>query len=112
MSSESVSEIPSAAIPAPRESAEQRPAAAAAQAKPARSGHRYDIDLLRFICACAVIMGHVGGEFMAEVGKSPENGRAAYWTGIFLDSATSWAVPTYFAIAGWAVMVGAPPPVP
>ncbi|MDF4249319.1 acyltransferase [Streptomyces sp. WMMB303] len=78
-------------------------------APPARREHRFDIDLLRVICACAVITGHVGGECMLAVGKSAENGRAVYWTGLFLDSVTSWAVPMYFAIAGWAVLVGAPP---
>ncbi|WP_369200193.1 acyltransferase [Streptomyces sp. PU-14G] len=82
-----------------------------AAGKPGRSpqGHRYDIDLLRVVCACSVIVGHVGGACMQAVDRSADNGRAVYWTGLFLDSVTSWAVPMYFAIAGWAVLVGAPP---
>ncbi|WP_030878643.1 acyltransferase [Streptomyces sp. NRRL S-1868] len=76
---------------------------------PVRRRHRDDIDLLRVICACSVIFGHVGGECMQAVGQSAQNGRAVYWTGLFLDSVTAWAVPMYFAIAGWAVLVGAPP---
>ncbi|XTP05526.1 acyltransferase [Streptomyces albus subsp. chlorinus] len=83
--------------------------AAKARAEPARRGHRYDIDLIRVVCACSVIIGHVGGECVQAVGKDPHNGGAVYWTGLFLDSVTSWAVPLYFAIAGWAVLVGAPP---
>ncbi|WP_245978860.1 acyltransferase [Streptomyces diacarni] len=75
----------------------------------ARQGHRYDIDLLRVVCACSVVVGHVGGACMEAVDRSADNGRAVYWTGLFLDSVTSWAVPMYFAIAGWAVLVGAPP---
>ncbi|NGO72473.1 acyltransferase [Streptomyces sp. SB3404] len=86
----------------------ERPAEQPAE-RPARREHRYDIDLLRVICACSVIVGHVGGECMAAVDKSAENGTAVYWTGVFLDSVTAWAVPMYFAIAGWAVLIGAPP---
>ncbi|MFI8852955.1 acyltransferase [Streptomyces sp. NPDC053499] len=113
MSTEEVSAPPAAstppataAVPTPRSHSEHVPAE---QKKTARREHRYDIDLLRVICACSVILGHVGGECMQAVGKSAENGRAVYWTGLFLDSVTSWAVPMYFAIAGWAVLVGAPP---
>ncbi|MEU2084378.1 acyltransferase [Streptomyces albus] len=98
------------AAPVTRAAPAATPAPAATErTAPARRPHRYDIDLLRAVCACSVIVGHVGGEFMAAVGKSAENGAAAYWTGLFLDSVTSWAVPMYFAIAGWAVLVGAPP---
>ncbi|MGW7521504.1 acyltransferase [Streptomyces sp. NPDC054796] len=112
MSTEEVSAPPAApaapesVIPAPRP---ESVAAEKPERKPLRRAHRDDIDLLRVVCAFAVIVGHVGGECMAAVGKSAENGRAVYWTGLFLDSATSWAVPLYFAIAGWAVLVGAPP---
>lgn len=94
---------------APSKSAAKSAAKPASGAVPARREHRYDIDVLRVICACAVIIGHVGGECMAVVGRSEAGGPAVYWTGLFLDSVTSWAVPTYFAIAGWAVLMGAPP---
>ncbi|MBO8200016.1 acyltransferase [Streptomyces smyrnaeus] len=115
MSTEEVSVSPTAPtaptapkppVPGPRSSSEN---SGAGRGEPARPGHRFDIDLLRVICACSVIIGHVGGECMAAVDKSAQNGRAVYWTGLFLDSVTSWAVPMYFAIAGWAVLVGAPP---
>ncbi|MCT2592710.1 acyltransferase [Streptomyces sp. N2-109] len=95
---------PAAAVPLPPEAPEE----SAGPPKPRRE-HRYDIDLMRAICASAVIVGHVGGEFVAATGGDPRNGAAAYWLGLFLDSVTAWAVPTYFAIAGWAVLVGAPP---
>ncbi|MBO8191042.1 acyltransferase [Streptomyces oryzae] len=103
MATDKLSAAPAAAPQAAVHQADATPSA------PPRREHRYDIDLLRVICACSVILGHVGGECMLAVGKSAENGRAVYWTGLFLDSVTSWAVPMYFAIAGWAVLVGAPP---
>jgi surface polysaccharide O-acyltransferase-like enzyme len=81
----------------------------ASEAGPARREHRYDIDLLRLVSAGAVIVGHVGGACMAVVGRSAANGPAVYWVGLFLDSVTKWAVPVYFAIAGWAVLMGSPP---
>ncbi|WP_018385645.1 acyltransferase [Wenjunlia vitaminophila] len=96
-------------VPAPRNGSGRVTTPAPDTPDRARREHRYDIDVLRVICACAVIVGHVGGEFMNAVDRSPDNGGPAYWTGVFLDSLTSWAVPTYFAIAGWAVLVGAPP---
>lgn len=106
MSTEEVSVPPATAVPAPRPGSGH---VGPERAEKPRREHRYDIDLMRVICACSVIAGHVGGEFMHAVGKSAENGAAAYWTGLLLDSVTSWAVPMYFAIAGWAVLVGAPP---
>ncbi|MFI6348890.1 acyltransferase [Streptomyces sp. NPDC050560] len=128
MSTENASAHPATpreTVPAPRPPADAAPATAAvtavqteapaaAAATPAkqdrpRREHRYDIDLLRIICAFCIILGHVGGECMLAVDKSEQNGKAVYWTGLFLDSVTSWAVPLYFAIAGWAVLVGAPP---
>lgn len=71
--------------------------------------HRHDIDLMRLICSCAVILGHVGAVFINAVDRREENGAGAYWVGHIADSANQFAVPMYFAMAGWAVLVGAPP---
>ncbi|MEV0647197.1 acyltransferase family protein [Phytomonospora sp. NPDC050363] len=80
----------------------------AAPPRPPRE-HRHDIDLLRLICAVGVVMGHVGGDYLMSVDVDPGNGPATYWTGMVFDSFSHFAVPMYFAIAGWAVLVGAPP---
>ncbi|MFD1832643.1 acyltransferase [Streptomyces desertarenae] len=71
--------------------------------------HRYDIDLMRLVCSFAVILGHIGGEFLAAVGREEANGPGVYWTGHVVEALNPFAVPMYFAIAGWAVLVGAPP---
>jgi surface polysaccharide O-acyltransferase-like enzyme len=71
--------------------------------------HRHDVDLMRLICSCAVMLGHVSATFVAAVGRQEANGPGAYWVGHLGDSANEFAVPMYFAMAGWAVLVGAPP---
>ncbi|GAA3792622.1 acyltransferase [Streptomyces phyllanthi] len=71
--------------------------------------HRHDIDLMRLICSCAVILGHVGGAFISAVDRREANGPGAYWVGHIADAANQFAVPMFFAMAGWAVLVGAPP---
>ncbi|MFW6695531.1 acyltransferase [Streptomyces sp. MAR4 CNX-425] len=93
-----------------------RPAAASDSAAPPRDaaparrpGHRYDVDLIRLLCACGVILGHTGSEFINAVGRREANGAAAYWAGMTADALSRFAVPMYFAIAGWAVLAGAPP---
>lgn len=75
---------------------------------PARE-HRYDVDLMRLICSCAVMLGHVAATFIAAVDRQESEGPGAYWVGHLADSANEFAVPMYFAMAGWAVLVGAPP---
>lgn len=74
-----------------------------------RPGHRYDVDLIRLLCACGVILGHTGSEFISAVGRQEAGGAAAYWAGMTADAVSRFAVPMYFAIAGWAVLAGAPP---
>ncbi|MDK1475974.1 acyltransferase [Streptomyces sp. 549] len=74
-----------------------------------RREHRYDIDLMRLICSCAVMLGHVGAVFIGAVERAESAGPAVYWVGHVADSANEFAVPMYFAMAGWAVLVGAPP---
>ncbi|MEV1006465.1 acyltransferase [Streptomyces sp. NPDC049881] len=76
--------------------------------RPARE-HRYDVDLLRLVASCSVILSHVAAAFIKAVDGQEENGAAAYWVGMAGDSAGSFAVPVFFAIAGWAVLIGAPP---
>ncbi|MDT0307138.1 acyltransferase [Streptomyces sp. DSM 44917] len=70
---------------------------------------RYDVDLLRLLASCAVIVSHVSASFIAAVDRREENGPSAYWIGHIGDAALAFAVPVFFAIAGWAVLMGAPP---
>lgn len=74
-----------------------------------RREHRIDVDLMRLICSCAVMFGHVGATFIHAVDRARENGPGAFWVGHVADSMNEFAVPMYFAMAGWAVLVGAPP---
>ncbi|WP_059009885.1 acyltransferase [Streptomyces specialis] len=92
--------------PAPAESA---PAPTPAPRSTPENEHRYDIDLLRLIGSCAVIFTHVSAAFIGEVGNEESNGRSAYWIGHIGDAASSFAVPLFFAIGGWTVVMGAPP---
>ncbi|WP_253911228.1 acyltransferase [Streptomyces sp. CNQ-509] len=110
-----VSDVPTqpaaASASPPKRAAATAPAAAPdrAAAPARRPGHRYDVDLIRLLCACGVILGHTGSEFIDAVGRQEANGAAAYWAGMTADALSRFAVPMYFAIAGWAVLVGAPP---
>ncbi|MEU5719173.1 acyltransferase [Streptomyces sp. NPDC020403] len=84
---------------------------AAAEAAPApreRREHRYDIDLIRLLCSIGVILCHTGSAFVNTVGREASNGPGTYWAGLVADSAGRFAVPLFFAIAGWVVLVGAP----
>ncbi|MFG2558292.1 acyltransferase [Streptomyces sp. NPDC048496] len=74
-----------------------------------RSEHRYDIDLIRLLCSVGVILCHTGSAFVNAVGRKPSGGSGTYWAGLVADSAGRFAVPLFFAIAGWVVLVGAPP---
>lgn len=86
-------------------------ASTTAGAPPERSGsrHRYDIDLIRLFCGASVILGHTGAVFINHVDSDPANGAAVYWVGHLAEAVNPWAVPSFFAIAGWAVLSGAPP---
>ncbi|RKN37506.1 acyltransferase [Streptomyces hoynatensis] len=76
---------------------------------PQRREHRFDVDLLRLVASCSVILSHVSATFIHAVDTREANGAGAYWVGMAGDAAGSFAVPVFFAIAGWAVLVGAPP---
>ncbi|GHH89952.1 acyltransferase [Streptomyces capillispiralis] len=71
--------------------------------------HRFDIDLMRLICSATIMLGHVGAQFIRSTGNDPANGAGSYWAGHLAEAVNPFAVPLYFAIAGWAVLVGAPP---
>ncbi|MDT0399597.1 MULTISPECIES: acyltransferase family protein [Streptomyces] len=60
---------------------------------------RYDVDLLRVVCTAAVVLVHAAAEF-TDAGHRT--------TGILGDSAGRFAVPVFFAMAGWAALVGSP----
>ncbi|MEV4877921.1 acyltransferase [Streptomyces cyaneofuscatus] len=89
------------------------PAAPSPPSPAARGGapreHRYDIDLIRLVCSVGVIVSHTGAAFMDAAGRKASGGASVYWTGLIADCLGRFAVPTFFAIAGWAVLVGAPP---
>ncbi|GAA3861276.1 acyltransferase [Streptomyces sedi] len=105
---------PPAPDPAPAPAGEQEPPAGAATSgdaapRPKEREHRFDVDLLRLVASCAVIITHVSAALIHAVDQRRANGEAVYWAGFVGDSSTSFAVPVFFAIAGWAVVVGAPP---
>ncbi|CAL9453574.1 hypothetical protein C1708_12560 [Streptomyces sp. DH-12] len=78
-------------------------------ARTATREHRYDIDLLRLVCSATIMVGHVGALFIHATGNDPANGAGSYWAGHVAEAVNPFAVPVYFAVAGWAVLVGAPP---
>ncbi|MQY15602.1 hypothetical protein SRB5_57880 [Streptomyces sp. RB5] len=74
--------------------------AAAAPVRETRGRERrYDIDLLRVLCTAAVVLVHASAEFL-------DAGRRT--AGILGDSAGRFAVPAFFAMAGWAALCGSP----
>ncbi|MDH6226976.1 MULTISPECIES: acyltransferase [Streptomyces] len=74
-----------------------RPAAPAPPAPaPAR---RDDVDLLRVVCTAAVVLCHTAAAFV-------EGGHRT--AGVAADSLTRFAVPAFFAMAGWAALVASP----
>ncbi|MEV5160075.1 acyltransferase [Streptomyces sp. NPDC053728] len=97
--SSSVSRAGSAApAPMPQPAPEPRP----------HREHRYDIDLMRLLCSVGVILCHTGSAFVNTAGREAANGPGTYWAGLVADSAGRFAVPLFFAMAGWVVLVGAP----
>ncbi|MET7294188.1 acyltransferase [Streptomyces griseoloalbus] len=74
------------------------PAAGTAQGRPGRE-RRYDIDLLRVVCTAAVVLVHASGEFIDAGHRT---------TGVLGDSVSRFAVPVFFAMAGWSALAGSP----
>lgn len=60
---------------------------------------RHDIDLLRVVCTAAVVLVHASAEFIHAGHRT---------TGVVGDSAGRFAVPAFFAMAGWAALAGSP----
>ncbi|MBW1602746.1 acyltransferase [Streptomyces sp. JJ66] len=83
--------------------------AAGQEPAPATREHRFDIDVLRLVASCTVILGHVAAAFIQAVGNDRAAGSGAYWTGHVFEAVNSFAVPVFFAIGGWGVLVGARP---
>lgn len=108
--------MPSPASPAgtPAPSTSPPPAVPAAcdlpeTARAPRREHRYDVDLIRLLCSVGVILCHTGSAFVNGTGRTASGGPGTYWAGLLADSAGRFAVPLFFAIAGWVILVGAPP---
>ncbi|MFF1278388.1 acyltransferase family protein [Streptomyces marokkonensis] len=74
------------------------PAEPTARGGPGRE-RRYDIDLLRVLCTAAVVLVHASAEFLDAGHRT---------TGVLGDSAGRFAVPVFFAMAGWAALAGSP----
>lgn len=70
--------------------------------------HRADVDLLRLAACITVMLGHAGGTLIRRTrDESPDS--AVNLVGHLGEAVNPWAVPLFFAIAGWAVLAGAPP---
>ncbi|NYV75145.1 acyltransferase, partial [Streptomyces sp. UH6] len=62
-------------------------------------GRRDDVDLLRVVCTAAVVLCHTAAVFVDAGHRS---------AGVAADSLTRFAVPVFFAMAGWAALVASP----
>ncbi len=89
-----------------------RPAPAGPGEQPDRTGRRarterrYDVDLIRILATVAVIMLHTSHQ----VDKAtPGHTSAGHYVTLTADAAGRFAVPAFFAMAGWAVLVASPP---
>ncbi|WP_406409755.1 acyltransferase [Streptomyces halstedii] len=112
MPSSSASSAPAPVLGGPATAAAAPETASAPGAGPLpapRREHRYDIDLIRLLCSVGVILCHTGSAFVNTAHRTAADGPATYWAGLVADSAGRFAVPLFFAIAGWVVLVGAPP---
>ncbi|MFD6423060.1 acyltransferase [Streptomyces sp. NPDC060198] len=97
----------SSSVSSPSAPAPAQPSQHGSEARPRRE-HRYDIDLIRLLCSVGVIVCHTGSAFVKAAGREASNAPGTYWAGLVGDSAGRFAVPLFFAIAGWVVLVGAP----
>lgn len=85
----------------------QTPKAEPAEAAP-QSSHRSDVDLMRLAACVTVMLGHAGGTLIRRT-RDSEVESTATTIGHLAEAVNPWAVPLFFAIAGWAVLYGAPP---
>ena len=79
-----------------------RPSAAAAS----RPERRYDVDLIRVLATLAVIVLHTS-HLVDKV--TPGHTSSGHYITLVADAAGRFAVPAFFALAGWAVLVASPP---
>jgi surface polysaccharide O-acyltransferase-like enzyme len=68
---------------------------------------RADVDALRVVSAVMVVTIHITSSFMPEPGTYPNS--PATWLSDITNMASRCAVPTFFAVSGWAFLVGTPP---
>ncbi|MER5480253.1 acyltransferase, partial [Streptomyces sp. NPDC002734] len=78
---------------------EAAPEAAPEAAAAAVPGRRDDVDLLRVVCTAAVVLCHTAAAFVDAGHRT---------VGVAADSLTRFAVPAFFAMAGWAALVASP----
>ncbi|TDC68382.1 acyltransferase [Streptomyces hainanensis] len=71
--------------------------------------HRHDVDLMRLVGSATVIFTHTSATLIHATDDDRANGPGVYWVGHIGDAMGAFAVPLFFAIAGWAVLVGASP---
>jgi surface polysaccharide O-acyltransferase-like enzyme len=71
-----------------------------------RAERRYDVDLIRILATLAVILLHTS-HLVDKV--TPGRTSSGHYITLFADAAGRFAVPAFFAMAGWAVLVAAPP---
>ena len=84
-----------------------RPSAAAAASHGAsRPERRYDVDLIRVLATLAVIVLHTS-HLVDKV--TPGHTSSGHYIALVADAAGRFAVPAFFALAGWAVLVASPP---
>jgi surface polysaccharide O-acyltransferase-like enzyme len=79
-------------------------ASSAAARLPSRD--RLDVELLRAVGALAVVGIHASDA--AVLGGAASGPGAYHWTGVAIGGASRFAVPLFFAIAGWVLLVKRP----
>lgn len=71
-------------------------------------GHRPDVDVMRLAACVTVMLGHAGGSLIRRT-RDDFPDASANLVGHLAEAVNPWAVPLFFAIAGWATLAGAPP---
>lgn len=73
-----------------------------------RGERRHDVDLLRVVASVAVVVLHTSGLLLPAAIRDPAGG-VAHWVALGGDTVGRFAVPAFFAISGWALLVASPP---
>jgi surface polysaccharide O-acyltransferase-like enzyme len=74
--------------------------------RPSKPERRYDVDLIRILATLAVIVLHTS-HLVDKV--TPGRTSSGHYITLVADAAGRFAVPAFFAMAGWAVLVASPP---